>query len=360
MATVAPAISLYPLASDAVLAGGTATVAIFGPVAGGSITNPVLASDQGISVSEAIYVDISGAAAVLQETATCIPIQPGQRYKIPAGLITNVSVNAKTSGHRFSGYVLQAPTPFPPTPQPGTFPPAGPTTLTQTLLSYLYQEYADDDNLQAFVSAYNTLTQIYVDWFATGLLPVYTSDTISGSLLDWVAQGLYGITRPALGSGQNHTIGPYNTWAYNTLPYNKRKLIGPSDVTVVSDDIFKRIITWNFYKGDGNRFNIQWIKRRVVRFLIGEDGSAPNIDQTYDVSVTTGPGIINISLSLGTRSITGGALYNRFGYNRAAYNSLKTQFVPGPPTYPLASVFKAAMNAGVLQMPLQYAVVVSI
>jgi hypothetical protein len=355
-----PAISLSPLAASAVLVGGTAAVAIYGPVAGGSITNPLLASDQNILTAEVLYVDISGAAAVLAETSTCVPIQPGQTFKVPIGLTTNVSVNAKTSGHKFSGFVLQSPTPFPPTPQSGTFPPSGPTTLTLTLPSYLYQEYADDDNLQAFVAAYNELTQIYVSWFATGLLPVYTSDTITGALLDWVAQGLYGIIRPALGSGENHTIGPFNTLTYNSLAYNKRKLIGPADVTVVSDDVFKRIITWNFYKGDGNRFNIRWIKRRVVRFLIGEDGSAPNIDQTYDVSVTTGPGIINIALSIGTRSITGGALYNRFGYNRRAYNGLSTQFVPGPPTYPLASVFKEAMDAGVLQMPLQSQVVVSI
>ena len=84
--------------------------------------------------------------------------------------------------------------------------------MLDTLLpSYLYLQYQDDDNLQAFVDVYNSQAQEYLDWFYSISLPVYTSDTISGSLLDWVAQGLYGMPRPVLATGVNQNLGPYNT-----------------------------------------------------------------------------------------------------------------------------------------------------
>lgn len=252
---------------------------------------------------------------------------------------------------------------YPPVPQTGTFPPDGPTTLTELggMASYLYVQYADDDNLQAFVSAFNELAQIYVGWFATIELPVYTNPQIAGPLLDWVAEGVYGITRPTLSSGRNRNVGPYNTIAFNSKPpFNKIIRVGPQDVAATSDDVFKRIITWNFYKGDGNIFNILWLKRRIIRFLIGVNGTAPNIDQTDAVSVFYGTGIITIALSTGTRKIIGGALYNRFGYNRVAYNSLKTLFTPGPIPQPLAPIFKEAIESGVLILPFQYQIVVAI
>jgi hypothetical protein len=346
-------------AATVVPVGGHAITAMYGPVAGGVITNPQRAADQGIEVPEVLYVDITGNAAALQETTTTIPVQPGGSYVIP-DQTTSVSVNAKTSGHRFSGFVVQPVTPYPPTPQPGTFPPPGPTTLTETIPSYLYEEYADDDDLQAFVVSFNGIAQQFVTWFATIGLPVYTNPQISGPLLDWVAAGIYGMTRPALSSGHNRDIGPFNTYGFNRLAYNVRKLIGPNNVTVTTDDIFKRIMTWNFYKGDGSVFNVRWLKRRIMRFLIGTNGSAPNIDQTYAISVTFGPGIISIRISTGTRKILGGAIFNRFGFNRQAYNGLQTLFVSGPSPLPYESVLKEAIESGVLLLPFQYTVSVTI
>lgn len=351
-------ISIYPLALSEVPVGGVAVTAAYGPIVGGIILNPLQASDEGIPDDEILFVDITGPA-FLGETETTFALLPGATYTIPSGLTANVSVNAATSGHRFSGIVFQPPTPFPPVPQPSTFPPDGPTTLTQTIPSYLYQQYADDDDLQAFITSYNSLVQGYVNWFATALLPVYTSPAVFGALLDWVAEGLYGMERPSLSSGLNRTKGPLNTYAYNTLPLNRRKLVGPTDVTVTSDDVFKRIMTWNFYKGDGNVFSIKWLKRRILRFLTGENGTAPNIDSTYNISVTTGPGVISIKVNAGTRTITGGALYNRTGFNRVAYNSLQTIFHPDPSAqYPLQSVLKEALDSGVLQVPFQYTVTI--
>ena len=353
-------VSLFKTATSVVSQAGVAVTPMFGPVIGGVIVNPQSAADQGLEVSEALFIDITGNPAAVTETETTFPLQPGQSFAIPPGMTNNVSVNAVSAGHRFAGIVYQPQTPFPPAPQPGTFPPPGPTTLTEIIPSYLYEEYADDDDLQAFVAAYNDLAQGYVDWFANVGLPVYTSPQISGGLLDLVAAGIYGMIRPALSSGRNRDLGPLNTYPFNVLAYNARKSIGPSNVTVTTDDIFKRIMTWNFYKGDGVKFNVRWIKRRVMRFLIGDNGTAPNVGETYLISVTFGSGIISIRISVGTRRITGGALYNRFGFNRMAYNALATVFTPSPNAPPFASVLKEAMELGVLIFPFQYNVTVAI
>lgn len=353
-------VSLFKTAVSQVINAGVAVTPMFGPVAGGIITNPPDAEGQGLAQVEVLYVDVTGPADIV-ETETTVAIQPGASFTVIPGQTTNVSVNAASAGHRFSGVVYQPPTPFPPAPQPGTFPPSGPTTLTALIPSYLYQEYADDDDLQAFVAAYNDLGQGYVDWFVNIGLPIYTSPQISGSLLDWVAAGIYGMIRPALSSGRNRDLGPFNTYGFNVLGYNARRSVGPQNVTVTTDDVFKRIMTWNFYKGDGSRFNIRWLKRRIMRFLIGENGTAPNIDQTYLISVTFGTGgAISIRISVGTRAIVGGALYNRFAFNTMAYNRMVTVFTPSPTPPPFASVFKEALESGVLILPFQYSFTVAI
>jgi hypothetical protein len=357
----------YPTAISAVRVGGTAEIIMYGPVLGGFITNPMLAADQGIAVAEVLFVDVVGPAQD-EETTTTVPIQPGQTFVVPAGQTTGVSVNAATSGHKFSAVVIQPQTQFPPTPQEGTFPPDGPTTMTQVIPSYLYQQYADDDDLQAFVAAFNELAQSYVDWFVDTPLAVYTSPSIVGTLLDWVAEGLYGMLRPALSSGTFLSRGPFNTYAYNTWPLNQFQVLGPSNVTIVNDDVFKRILTWNLYRGDGIVFSIRWLKRRVMRFLIGANGSAPNVDDTSPVSVSVGSGIISIRLSLGDRVITGGALFARLGFNGGGHalqppvtlNMLVTIFVPGPSPLPLAPVLQEAIASGVLVLPFQYEYVVTI
>ncbi len=247
--------------------------------------------------------------------------------------------------------------PFPPTPQTGTFPPPGPTTLTATIPSYLYKQFSDDDDLQAFVGSYNGFAQGYVDWFVDTPLGVYTSPNVTGTLLDWTLTGIYGIPRPTLSSGKFRSVGPYNTFAFNAWVTNRVKLIGPSDVAATSDDIYKRIATWNLYRGDGPRFNVRWLKRRIMRFLLGANGSAPNIDNTYPVSVTFGSGnLVSIRLSAGSRQVLGGAIYNRFALNSpgAVFNGLLTRFVSPASPLPDEAVLKEALDSGVLQLPFQY------
>ncbi len=232
--------------------------------------------------------------------------------------------------------------------------------LTTIIPAYLYTQYNDDDDLQAFVMAFNSLAQERLDWFASLNLPIYTEESISGLLLDWVAQGVYGISRPVLSSGISSAVGPYNTFAFNTEPYNYFKLSGPTDYFITNDDIFKRVITWNFYKGDGMTFSVQWLKRRIMRFLLGENGTAPNIDNFYQVSIQFGiDDSVTITLINRLSKITSGSIYNTFAFNTMAYDELNTVFIA---TYPLPNVaiFKSAMDSGVLNVPFQYNFIVNI
>jgi len=250
---------------------------------------------------------------------------------------------------------------FVPPPPPVPFPPPGPTTVTKVIPAYLYQEYNDDDDLQGFFAAQNALAQDIVGWFATIGLPVYTGEQVSNLLLDWVIAGLYGIEgRPALPSGTNQDVGPLNTWALNTLALNAYEIIGNQNFYATTDDIFRRILTWHFYKGDGKVFTIRWLKRRIMRFLTGVDGTAGETDETYPISVSFGAGNqVNIGVANGTRTITTSALLNTFALNTVALNELDSTFVPEPP-FPLAPILKAGIDSGVLELPFQFTYVVTI
>lgn len=176
---------------------------------------------------------------------------------------------------------------------PAEFPPDGPVTFQKVIPSYLYKQYEDDDDLQTFVASQNYLAQKWLDDFNSLSLPVWSA--LSGDLLDWVGRGLYGIRRPILSYQKPAPIGagsgPYATMPYNALPYAGGRLhpanTNPVSYLPVTDDIYKRILTWHLYRGDGFQFSTRWLKRRVHRFINGLNGYLPTEDNTYDVSVTT-------------------------------------------------------------------------
>lgn len=358
--TAAPPVSLYRAAKDRISIGGVPETVFYGPILGGVITNPPTPEDQHVEFPEVLWIDLVGPAAD-HETDTTFALWPGESYRIPDGGFTGpISLNAATTGHRFSAYALQPQTPYPPTPVPGTFPPTEPTMVAETIPAYLYVQYNDDEDLAAFVRAQNELTQEYVDRFLALNLPIYTRFPVSGDLLNWVGAGLYGIPRPALASGRNRNLGPLNTFLFNVLPLNTIQTVGPSNVTVTNDDTYRRIITWNFYKGDGKQFNVRWLKRRIQRFLTGVDGIGPDISETYRISVTFGVNRqVNITLGTIDRFITGGALPNRFALNTMGYNRLNTNYTSLDPV-PYAPIFLSAMETGVLQLPFQYTYIVTI
>lgn len=203
--------------------------------------------------------------------------------------------------------------------------------LTVQIPSYLYQEYSDDDNLQALVLAQNDMAQAFLDRQLGLNLPIYTQQ--SGALLDWVAEGLYGMYRPTFASGTFQTYGPLNSLAADDHRFSLNNIVKPSSqqVYVVNDDLFKRCLTWNFFKGDGFQFTCSWLKRRVMRFLNGVNGVDPGINQTYAVSVGYSGSAITITIE-----------------NPGQFNILTLQ------------VLQSGIHTGVLQLPFQYSFTVVI
>ena len=245
-------------------------------------------------------------------------------------------------------------------------------TVLQIIPTYLYQQYADDDDLQSFIAAWNQLAQSYLDWFNHVPIPVYTSPYITGSLLDWIAEGLYGISRPVLPYGATYPTGVPNTFVPNELapnsssqPYTIYGAIGSFAIGVspiegytssgandfaTTDDTFKRVITWLFYKGDGKAFNVRWLKRRIKRFLEGANGTDPGINETYDIRVIFGNGsLVNIVLLGGTVTVPINAVPNE---------GVPGSFVPngGPPVYSTnrGAILRAGIETGVLELPYEY------
>lgn len=319
------AVHLYRAAATAVYASGVSVIAAYADTLGGLITNPEDPEGQGIDEVEILWYSYNGPAATF-ETATTFPLQPGQSLKIPS-IAVPLWVNSKTSGHKFSGVVFQVPPIYPPIPVPGDFPPAAPQSMAKIIPQYLYEQYQNDDDLQAFVRAYNEFMQVYLTWFNTIGLPIYTGPNINGELLDWVARGLYGLNRPTLSSGRNQDLGPYNTAMFNQIAYNDSRKIGPNDVTVTTDDVFKRIMTWRLYRGDGKVFNAIWLKRRIMRFLFGPNGTDPGVTNTYPVSVTFASSTeIDIIL----------------------------------PANPMSKTLKEAIDTGAVELPFQYTYSVTI
>lgn len=159
--------------------------------------------------------------------------------------------------------------------------------LQNCVPSYLYWEYSDDQDLQAFVSSFNSLSQGYLDWFKGTPLGLYTSPNISGSLLDWIGQGVYGIPRPVLSTQTVMIRAGYNEFPCNTVSYNYLGRTASGTAQPASDDIYKRMMTWNLYRGDGQMFTMGWIKNRINRFINGANGADwPVLNNPPSISVS--------------------------------------------------------------------------
>jgi hypothetical protein len=386
-------------------------------IGGGYIVNPLNPIDQNIHIAESLFVNVAGQATIGTGHSANTELMPGETFIVPPGCV--VWVNAATSGHRFTAvFVAPYSVQYPPSPVPGypgsqtspigssggPFPPPGPTGLLDVIPSYLYQEYSDDDDLQAFVASQNEMQQNYVDTFNALNLPIYPGPIVSGKLLDWVGQGVYGMARPAIGSGVPIQVGPLNTWGCNmpgmsmavineyyggalrdTIPASCNGLaqLSVGDVVITDDDTYRRILTWHFFKGDGKYFDTRWLKRRVWRFCFGENGWSTEytinpltgvmafISDTEQISVTLGTTRnCTIRFVLGIRTITSGEMLNVFGCNGFGVSigghvpgenyekvipldALLTIYKPLPPL-PFMDVFKKSVDTGALELPYQY------
>ncbi len=157
--------------------------------------------------------------------------------------------------------------------------------------------------------------------------------------------------------------GPYNTQRYNTIRYDGVDRTGTGQLIGATDDLFKRCLTWNFFKGDGFQFDCRWLKRRIMRFLLGVDGVSFNVDQTYQISVLYGPGDeINITVLTQSRTIVRSAGYNGFGYNAVRYDEVTSTTAPLPIVFDSVNLMalQAGINSGVLQLPFQFTYSVNI
>jgi hypothetical protein len=330
---------------------------------GGQVTNPDTATEN-------LYVSIVRPAVIGEDPASgTTALVPGQTFTIPAA--TYAWVNSASDNHQFSAYFVASPIEYGGVQKvPGSFPPLdsnGQLTVTglkNVLPSYVYQEYSDDDDAQAFVKAQNDLQQNYVDTFNALNLPIYTGSIISGALLDWVANGLYGYKRPWIFAQRSFAYGMPNTYGPNYfLPINTVVHTLPRGAIVADDDFYKRALTWHYMKGDGKYFNVRWLKRRIKRFLIGVNGSSPLVNETNQISVTFGANMeVTIRFITIIRNVVGGAICNEFGPNgthkrgrfkKIPLNTIVTTFQVLPPL-PYMTRFAEAVASGILELPFQF------
>ena len=99
------AVTPTPGLATTVTTGGTAVTAVGPNPNGGFITNPASAADQGLATAEDLIVNpVSSAANGTAGNAngTNFRIPPGASWQIIPGQTTPTSVNAITSGHKFS------------------------------------------------------------------------------------------------------------------------------------------------------------------------------------------------------------------------------------------------------------------
>ena len=226
-------------------------------------------------------------------------------------------------------------------------------SLQTVIPSYLYDQYNDDDDLAAFVSAYNTLGQIYVDWFNQINLPIYTG--LSGPLLDWVGQGLYGISRPTLYSNQPSSDGLISWDDIGQFEVAEFDVVNNiSNLAVTDDDIYQRVLTWAFYKGDGKQFSARWLRRRVLRFLYGANGGDYNLPG-QNVSVIFGGGNLAITIvnAITTTTNAETIAQNEIGALEIGECDFATTAIPVPSTAPILC---EAINTGALELPAKFTV----
>lgn len=164
---------------------------------------------------------------------------------------------------------------------------------------YRFYQDRDKDDIKAFYDVYNEIANEYYTEYQSLILGLYTSPAINGTLLDFTALGIYGYLRPKM---VMYTLenpeGDYNSFAYNTTPYNQVEAYSVSNISYLSDDWFKRVLTWNIYTGDGSQFTMTWLKRRLKRFFEREGENTTPIDSdtsSYSVTVNNGTFTLNIT-----------------------------------------------------------------
>ena len=210
--------------------------------------------------------------------------------------------------------------------------------------SYVYDQFSDDSDVQAFADSFNALAQDYLDWFNQTPLSLYTSPYIYGPLLDWTGNGIYGIARPVISTLLNEYTGSFNTRTFNTSSFNTFYSSQTGTTQIANDDIYKRVMTWILYKGDGMQVSIPWLKKRIARFISGSNGSDVSVDNLNIVSIEP----VNVHAK---------GAFNTFAFNTMAFNSYQKPqnhaFEISVPATAISQIFYALFVQGVLPVPFQ-------
>lgn len=161
--------------------------------------------------------------------------------------------------------------------------------LQNAIPAYVYTQFADDADIQAFFTAHNTTAQEYVDWFNNTPFGAYTSPGLFGPLLDWIATALYGVERPVVSNQSTAFLAGFTAFPVSAVPLTGYRYTQNGTATVGSDDLYKRVLTWILYRGDGQQMTMFWLQKRIARFLYGANGSDVPLSTVHTVSVGGAP-----------------------------------------------------------------------
>ena len=220
--------------------------------------------------------------------------------------------------------------------------------LPNVIPAYVYDQYSDDENLQGFFEVLNAMCQGYLDWFNQTPLPLYTNPNINGPLLDWVGNSLYNIPRPVISDVQQVVKGAMATVPLTALPIAGFQISESGTSAIATDDVYKRVLTWFMYRGDGMQMSVEWLRRRIARFIYGINGT----DLT-DVGL-----ISTVSLSQ-VNSQSGGVMGNGvmgLMVMGLAFSKVLHKGIANLPSYPMSSVLQELVNTGVIPLPFQVTV----
>ena len=231
------------------------------------------------------------------------------------------------------------------------------TPLQTIIKAYPYFEYADSDDTTAFFNSLNSLGQQYLDWFNGTPLGVYTDPSISGPLLDWIANNLWGIHRPVISTSSTFVLAGWGSFAWGEEAYGAMNYIQSGTAQTATDDIYKRLLTWILYLGDGKQMSIQWLRRRIARFIYGADGG--------DIDIGL---IANINIAIPSKSIITGA-WNSMSWDLLPWDgggsvtatTKHALSISVPNNNGIGPIFADLANGGHLPLPFQlsYEVIVS-
>ena len=231
------------------------------------------------------------------------------------------------------------------------------TPLQTIIKAYPYFEYADSDDTTAFFNSLNSLGQQYLDWFNDTPLGVYTDPSISGPLLDWIANNLWGIYRPVISTSSTFVLAGWGSFAWGEEAYGTMNYIQSGTAQIATDDIYKRLLTWILYLGDGKQMSIQWLRRRIARFIYGVDGADIDIGLITNINIQANAGTV-VTGAWGTLAWGIVPWAESRKVPRIKNHSL---IITVPQNNGVGQIFADLVNGGYLPLPFQlsYEVIVS-